>query len=186
VKAISSGDMNPYIREIAEEIDRFTMDCSLLVCGFDDKKDPYILLVENPGIVVNMSTTGFHAIGSGWDKAVSRLLFSGFRRKHPLHRTLYDCFDAKANAEMAYGVGYSWDGAIVTPTGTKDVPGKIKLLIERVWSQHTRSPFEKYNKKEDGPLPPKQWKEQMEDFTGVAMKDLLGSKRTVKEVDNAS
>jgi hypothetical protein len=157
IAAISGPEINSYMRGVAEQIDNFEMDCGLLVCGFDSKGEAFILDVSPPGIVTNMTVTGFHAIGSGWEKAVSRLLFNEFRRTHGLDRTLYDCFDAKANAEMAAGVGYAWDAMVVTSHGTTDVRDGVKELIERVWSDHNRSPFEKYNKKKHMPLPPKNW-----------------------------
>ena len=81
-----------------------------------------------------MTVTGFHAIGSGWDKAVSRMLFNEHKREYEVARVLYDAFDAKASAEMAAGVGFAWDAVIIMggPVGFCDVSKNIKELIERV------------------------------------------------------
>ncbi len=73
LSAISGGEINDYIRSIAKEIDGFEMDSDFLLCGFDSDRKPFILYLTNPGIVTDMTNTGFHAIGSGWDKAVSGL-----------------------------------------------------------------------------------------------------------------
>lgn len=163
LSAITSSPLNAYIKAVAQEIDKFELNCNLLVCGFDIHQVPFILDVYHPGIATDMTLTGFHAIGSGWDKAVSRLLFSEHKREHSIERTLYDAFDAKANAEMSAGVGYAWDAVIVTggAAGCIDVSEEIKDLIERVWVQHDRSPFETYKPKEDLAPPPKNWQKQL-------------------------
>jgi hypothetical protein len=167
--AISGSEINPYMRDVAENIDRFEMDSALIVCGFDSEKKAFILDLEPPGIVTDMSILGFHAIGTGSEKAISRLLFDEFRRIHTLERTPYDCFDAKANAEMAAGVGYAWDAAIITEAGIKEVPIRIKELIEKVWAKYTRSPFDKYDKKEHMPLPPDDWQDKLRSFRDSIM-----------------
>lgn len=185
VSATSGSEINPYIRNVAEQIDKFEMDCVLLVCGFDSEKKPFILEVGPPGIVTDMTVTGFHAIGSGWEKAVSRLLFDEFKRIHRLERTLYDCFDAKANAEMASGVGYAWDAAVITQAGIKEVPATVKDLVEKVWAKSNRSPFEEYNKKEDMPLPPEDWQKRLRRFTDSVMRPVYQkseSKRNQNDV----
>lgn len=162
--AITAPKVNHLIRSLADEICKFEMGCDLLVCGFDDTTTPFILDVGHPGIATDMTVTGFHAIGSGWDKAVSRLLFSEHKRTHSIGRTLYDLFDAKASAEMAVGVGYEWDAVVITERGFHDVPKDIKDLIESAWGKFTRSPFEKYDPKEHTKGPPSDWKEQLDKF----------------------
>ena len=166
VSAITAGEINKYIHSLAREIDKFDMECDVLICGFDQNRNPFIVSLVYPGIATDMTQTGFHAIGSGWDKAVSRLLFSSHKRKHQFSRVLYDIFDAKAYAEMAAGVGYEWDAVVLIgrPIGYCDVSKEIKELTERAWAKFNRSPFEKYNKKEDLPLPPKDWRKKLENF----------------------
>jgi hypothetical protein len=96
--AISSAQINPYVKSIADEIDNFNMDCELLVCGKDENGQAYILDIDHPGVATDMTKTGFHAIGSGAEKAISRLLYSEHKRTHSVQRVLYDLFDAKAFA----------------------------------------------------------------------------------------
>jgi hypothetical protein len=157
LSAIRSESINDHILSIAKMVKDFEMDCSFLLCGFDAKNQPFILDLEPPGIVTNFFSTGFHAIGSGWDKAVARLLFSEHKRTNPIHRAVYDLFDAKANAEMSAGVGYEWDvkvlhaGRIIF-----DFTDGPKKLIEKVWAKYNRSPFEK-RCKDDLPAPRRDW-----------------------------
>lgn len=166
IAAISGSSMNEYIRTLAEEIRQFNMNCNLIVCGFASSGDAYILNINHPGIAIEMTSIGFHAIGGGWDKAISRMLWSDYKRSNPIERILYDAFDAKANAELAVGVGFKWDAAIIVPEKEPlKVPEEIKDLIESVWDEYTRSPFEKWNPKTDAPPPPKSWKSKLRKFS---------------------
>lgn len=164
LKAITGDKANDLMRGLADEIKQFDMACDLLVCGFDVDRVPFVLSLESPGIATDYTLTGFHAIGSGWEKAVSRLLFSEYKRTHPIERVLYDCFDAKANAEMVPGVGYDWDAVVITGGKSHDVPKDIKELIETVWGKANRSPFEKFDPKEHEKVP-KDWREKLEKFS---------------------
>jgi len=156
--------INPYMTALADEIKSYEMKCQLLVCGFASDGLPYILTLVNPGIATDMTQTGFHAIGSGWEKAIAKLLFSEYKRSYRLHRTMYDAFDAKAFAEMAVGVGYAWDSQIVTKDRIWEIPKEVRELIEKGWAKATRSPFEKYNAKEDVPPPPKDWIKTLDSY----------------------
>ncbi len=170
IAAVTSGTINSYIKQLAEDLAAFELACDLLVCGFDFMESPFILEITSPGIATDMTMTGFHAIGSGHEKAKSRLLFSEHKRIHSIERTLYDAFDAKAFAEMSQGVGYEWDATIITKSGFHPVPEDIKKLIEKVWARSNRSPFDKYNPKEDEKSPPKNWKEQLAEFSSGLQK----------------
>jgi hypothetical protein len=173
VAAVSGQQINSYAKSLAEDIANYELDCDLLICGFDYIKSPFIIDVKSPGIAADMTMTGFQAVGCAWEKAVARLLFSEHKRTHSIARSLYDAFDAKAFAEMSAGVGYEWDAVVITEHGFHDVPKDIKELIEKVWSKFNRSPFEKFNAKEDIPGPPRDWKQQLDDFCN----ELLAPKR---------
>lgn len=163
IKATSLSEINPYIRGIAAEVQNFAADCSLIVAGFDDKSRPFILSVDAPGVVTDMTTTGFHSIGSGWEKSISKMLFSEHKKAHPVGRAMYDIFDAKAFAEMAVGVGFDWDTWVITnDRKAHKVPKKIDLLVEDLYGEHERSPFDKRDK-DDKPLP-KNWRSQLDKY----------------------
>lgn len=178
LSAISSQQVNSYIRSVADDIDKFEMDCGLLVCGFDQGQAPFILDVMHPGVVVDMTTTGFHAIGSGWDKATSNMLFSEHKRVHGVDRVLYDVFDAKAHAELEAHVGYEWDAQVIVVGSKKPtfVPKGIQELIEDVWSFYNASPFEvretgKRRLLKDNELEiPSDWRKQLGAFATAVMK----------------
>jgi len=172
VNAITAAQLNQYIQTIAEEVDKFDMGCDLLVCGFDFSSiakvgNPFIFDLGHPGIATDMTHTGFHAIGSGCEKAISQMLWNDHKRTNPIEHVLYDVFDAKANAELAVGVGYEWDAKIIIGNNlcAYDVPKEIKQLLERAWSQCNRSPFDKYDPTEDLKPPPKNWKEKLRQFS---------------------
>ncbi len=166
IAAISQTDINAYIHNVAKSIDGYQMSCEIILCGFDSGAEPHIFHLAAPGIVTDMVPTGFHAIGSGAEKAVSRLLWSETKRAHPIERVLFDAFDAKANAEMAVGVGYEWDAEVMIagkPDRSTIVPKEIKELIEQAWAKYNRSPFEN-RKKDDIPSPPTKWRKKLEDW----------------------
>jgi 20S proteasome alpha/beta subunit len=128
IKAITGNTVNEHIRAIAKKMENFNLLCDSLICGYDDHKSPYILHVVSPGIVTDFTNVGFHAVGSGAEKAVAQLLFAEHKRTAGVPRTLYECFDAKAHAEMAVGVGYEWDACFVTSQGPKPLPGRSEAL----------------------------------------------------------
>jgi hypothetical protein len=162
ISAIKANVLNDYIYSIAKQIDAFEMDCAFLVCGFDAKDQPFIINLEPPGIAINFFTTGFHAVGSGFDKPISRLLFSEHKRTHPVHRAVYDLFDAKAGAEMSAFVGYEWDAKVLyAGRCIFNFTDEPKKLFERVWAKYNRSPFEKRDK-DDLKSPPTDWKQTFE------------------------
>jgi len=164
VAAATGAGANDLIRGLADEIRCFDMKCDLLVCGFDIDRVPFILDVKSPGIATDMTLTGFQAIGSGWDRAVARLLFGQYKRKHPVEKVLYDCFDAKANSEMPSGVSYEWDAVVITGGKAHQVPPEIRDLIATVWGRHNRSPFDEFDPKEHAKVP-KDWREKLQAFS---------------------
>lgn len=161
--AITAPQVNDLLRSVADEIKLFDMACDLLVCSFDEDNLPLILDVQSPGIVNDMTlTVGFQAIGSGWEKASARLLFSEHKRTHSIERALYDCFDAKVFAEMTPGVGYEWDAMVIAGERCTSVPDRIKKIIEQAWTSSNQSPFERDVDEDD--IPPRNWKKQLRQF----------------------
>ena len=162
IRAISGTEINSFVESIAKEIKNYEPDSALIVSGFDESSRPFILYLDSPGVVTDMTITGFHSIGSGWEKSVSKLLFSEFSRKDPLHTVMYDLFDAKAFAEMAVGVGMDWETRIITGHESGlEVPDEIDGLIERGWVEHEHHPFAE-NEIEDAP--PKYWKSKLRSY----------------------
>ncbi len=162
--AATGASANDLVRGIADEMKGFDMKCDLLVCGFDIDRVPFILDVASPGIASDMTLTGFQAIGSGCDKAVARLLFNEYKRTHPIERVLYDCFDAKANAEMTSTVGYEWDAVVIVGGKAHEVPKDTKELIEAVWGKANRSPFDRFDPKEHRTVP-QDWRERLAKYS---------------------
>jgi hypothetical protein len=160
IKGLSGDRLNEFFRGVATEIDEFPMNCALMLCGFDSEQRPFVISLENPGVGTNFAINGFHAIGTGWEKAISRFLYSEYKRTNPIERILYDLFDAKAFAEMNSSVGYEWDAKIVTAEKIWEVPPHIRKLLEQVWAKFNRSPFQK-REPDDLKNPPRDWHEQL-------------------------
>jgi len=135
------------------------------LCGFDAKKEPYILTLIDPGACTDTTLTGFSAIGSGSSHALNEMFNNEWERKFPLDRALYDIVDAKIEAEDDDNVGYNWDAVVLTADSCRIVPENIKTMLDRTWIQLHRSPYAVFNKDEDVPLPPRDWKKRLKEFT---------------------
>lgn len=168
-KAIAKKQVNTVIQSISAEIRRYDIACDFILCGFDSKNSPFILDLTAPdGTVTDMTSTGFSAIGSGFQYTQSRLLFLSHERTDDLDKALYDIFDAKASAEMVPTVGTDWDSAVVYLCGdevkVKFTEDKIDELIERVWFDRAAlSPYEKRKAEHPDP-PPKNWKSKLKKY----------------------
>lgn len=161
VAAISGPEINQYFEDLANEIAEIELDCDVLLCGFDKHRESYLVSLAHRKVPTDVTRDGFAAIGSGSEKAVSRLMLSEWKLSYPVERVLFDAFDAKANAEIAVGVGHEWDAIILTSDHKRhEVPKDIKDLIESAWAKWTRSPFH-VKEKDDLSPPPKDWKEQL-------------------------
>jgi 20S proteasome alpha/beta subunit len=188
----TSHHMNAHMRSIAAEIRGYEADCALLVCGFDAQNRPFILYLDSPGTVTDMTRTGFHSIGSGWEKSVSKMLFSEHKKSQELARTLFDTFDAKAFAEMASGVGFDWETWVITKDRkAHHVPDGIDALVEHAWAEHDRSPFDK-REKDDADPPPRNWKAQLRKYaksilpqSSDSTEDRKSTKLSLKKMERA-
>jgi len=171
VAAISSPGEKPVIQCINEQMTKFqrNFDCQLLVCGFWGGSQPYILDIGPPGRVTDYTAIGFHAVGEGASSAVGRLLFVGHKRTDGVAHTLFDCFDAKAAAEMTASVGYEWDGYFITGAGARRLVEDAKPLIDRVWAKRNRSPFRKKKDPDALPNPPGDWEIRLRKFVAKSL-----------------
>lgn len=168
--ALTATQVNPHIKAIAEDIKNFEMDSQFIICGIEKDDNAFILDLSPPGICTNYFTAGFQAIGSGSVTATSHLLLSEHNREHPIHRVLYDLFDAKVNAEITPTVGYEWDARILyRGRHVFDVTVDAKKLLDKVWSKYNRSPFDR-REKDDLKDPPRDWKKMLESFSSGIVK----------------
>lgn len=120
----------------------FKPDTSLLVCGFDAKREPHIFSVVNPGKCNLHDTSGFFAVGIGATTAISRLLILEAQKVDRLELVLYQDFDAKVHAEIVEDVGYNWDAEVLIPGRPAiQVPPKIIRLIEGVYADFPQTPL---------------------------------------------
>lgn len=170
-QALQKKRVNSVIESIAEEIrkDREesnepTFSCSLVLCGFDEKKKPYLLVLADPGTCTDYTLNGFCSTGSGSGYALQRLLSTEWKRKFPIDRALYEVFDAKIQAENDPGVGYSSDVIVLTADKSVPMPEDTKTMLDRAWIKLNRSPYETFNPDEDVPLPPDDWMAKLKEF----------------------
>jgi 20S proteasome alpha/beta subunit len=162
--------------EIMEDRRLFERDwsCDILVCGFDAKEHPHIFRVSKPGHAWGEDRLGYSAIGIGADSAIGQLMTNESDRKHKLERVLWDAFDAKVQAEIMQGIGYSWDAHILlksNPSKTIRVPEKpVQEIMDKAIGFLNQGPFDTEPIKPED-VPPEDWKEQIVKFAN----DLLSN-----------
>lgn len=174
--ALMKEQVNSVVEGIAEAIrsdrndsEEPTFSCELILCGFDEKKEPYILTLLDPGACTDTTQTGVSAIGSGSEHALNEMFDNEWERKFPLDRALYDILDAKIEAEEDENVGYNWDAVILTADSCNAVPQNIKTMMDRAWIMLHRSPYHEFNAAEDQPLPEDNWKELLKKYTDTIL-----------------
>jgi 20S proteasome alpha/beta subunit len=165
VDIISRPEINDHIRAVMDDMQNYQHDnaCQLIVCGFTANSEPFLLKVCCPGVTTDITATGYCAVGSGFDWAMSMLLWSDVEATHGIDRILYETFNAKANAEGDLYVGTDWDAKIKTLNKSEVVPKDIKKLVEQAWVQYTLSPYEERDEDSLEP-PPDDWKRTLEDY----------------------
>jgi hypothetical protein len=167
--------MLPLPKYIYEDLDKERSDfersywsANLLVCGFDAVGKPHIFGVDWPGKAYGEDKSGYAAIGIGADSAEGRLMWLESDRDDNLDRVLWGSFDAKVQAEIMQGVGYSWDAHILLKTSPKEakrVPDELQETMDKAITLLTHSPFATMKEKLDPwELPPDDWKEQITKF----------------------
>jgi len=129
---------------IGDSMQAYTMPLSLLVAGFDSKRQGHIFSVDdsyyggNRGAAQRHDIPGFHAIGSGSIGASYIMTFRKVSPSLPIRETLYYVAEGKYYGEFAGGVGLRTDLYILRPgkekIGIKEwaVDDKLMKLCERL------------------------------------------------------
>jgi len=125
--------------QIQAAIEKVRLDCELLVCGFDGRKVPHILYLEDPGLVRDHTRVGFWAIGSGGPAAISSLFFNKYSIGSSTIRAIYRVGEAKFMAEAALGVGENTLMAILHDTGQRiDLFPQQTDYLRSIWEAEGR------------------------------------------------
>lgn len=134
VALLGSKSVNStYVQNIAREIKDYEITCGVLICGFEANKG-FIFHVGYPGRARDCTHTGYEAIGSGYEMAMSRMLQNESKRTDGLINCLYNAFDAKASAEIIGSVGGPWDASVLLPWRHQaKVPKPTRYVVENIW-----------------------------------------------------
>ncbi len=151
-----------FIASVNEKLQQFELSCQIMFCGFDTA-GPHIFTVSQPGTSEWKDLEGHSAIGIGKETATSRLAWLETEPSESLPSVLYDVFDAKVASEIIQGVGYEWDGKIITREKATDIPKKIKKVIDQVWIVNNRTPYATEPVDKDD-IPPKSWRSILRRF----------------------
>jgi len=86
------------------QINAARLETSFLVVGFEPNENPRIFCVEDPGVWNQYESLGFHAIGTGWVRAVGSL-YTTYDTDLTTDELIYRVCEAKFLSESAAGVG---------------------------------------------------------------------------------
>jgi hypothetical protein len=89
---------------ILYQINNCKLEIELLFAGFEPNGWPRIFSVDDPGSSVNHERTGFHAIGSGYLRALASL-YTHYEAGLSKKELIYRMCEAKFLGEIALGVG---------------------------------------------------------------------------------
>jgi hypothetical protein len=133
---------------LSERIRRFNLELEMLVAGFDERKEPHIFTVSNPGTANFYDKLGFWAIGSGQPNALAALFACEYRSEHhSLEECVAKVLSAKFSAESAQGVGKS---TFLIVYNDKDevlyLPDSLEDQIKNDWKKLPRFPAKKLPK----------------------------------------
>ena len=122
------------------EIERFDLQCQLLVSGFSVRRpeSPNIFEISNPGVLVpRFPLLGYAAIGSGASNAIAYLARRDQTMGSSLGETIYNGIAAKHLAEKALGVGEDTSVVIVDPKkeGPTFLKYEQKRAIDKLWTE---------------------------------------------------
>jgi hypothetical protein len=109
--------------DMRRAIQQVTLQCDLLVFGFDRERNPHIFVVSDHGTSYS-DVPGFAAIGTGSYSALSTLYFHAFKTRMTIPHALYHACEAKFTSESAQGVGHS------TWVLVLEADGSVRALIE--------------------------------------------------------
>lgn len=155
---------NKHVRDLMNSVSSFALDCSVMLCGFDESGKPFIITTSHPGEAVDDSRLGYSAIGIGSEYAIARLVcWSDWDRKKPLDQALYSALDAKISAESNPFIGGDWNASVVLKDSYHELDEKTMDLLDKGWVRHNRSPYWK-RAKDDLDDPPDDWIDQMKAY----------------------
>ncbi len=155
---------NDFVKDVIREAKEFRLFCSLILCGFDEKGNSFIVNIDHPGVANDYSRVGFHAIGSGDSFALARLsCWSEIDRNSPIDQVLFAVLDAKISSETNPFVGGEWDAVVITREKRIEVPKELISALDKAWVKHNRSPYWK-SSEDDLDDPPEDWKKRAADW----------------------
>ena len=100
------------LQQVVGMIAQHNLNAEALIAGVDDSGS-HLFMVGHPGLLIQVETTGYAAIGTGGLHAAVRLSLAQHTKLAPLVDTIYNVYEAKKSADVAPGVGKLTDLAVI-------------------------------------------------------------------------
>ncbi len=136
-ETVKSPQINEIMLRITAQITSFSLDTSILLVGFDKKKEAQITQITQDNIS-DFRMFNFHAIGSGNMQAANALLFQKHDRTERVRSTIYNVYKAKRNAEVLEGVGKETDLFLLGNEKGCQCLNKYLILLKEIYESEVR------------------------------------------------
>jgi hypothetical protein len=111
------------------QLNAIKLETSFIVAGFDLDGTPHLFSLADPGVTEDHLNLGFHAIGTGWIRAVGSL-FSTYDAALSTVDLIYRICEAKFLGESALGVGKKTFVDVISADGIHQ--GLLPELVEPI------------------------------------------------------
>lgn len=120
---------------IVDRINTTKLETDFIVAGFDPEGSPQLFSLTDPGISEDRLGLGFHAIGTGWMRALGSL-YGTYSTDLSTIDLIYRVCEAKFLGEIALGVGKRTFVDVIAPDGTHRGlnPDRVEF-IRRIWQK---------------------------------------------------
>lgn len=134
IKDVLRGSIdNRYIGSALDAISSYTINCRILLIGFEDDEAQIAEIAENG--ISDMREINFGAIGSGAIQAINTLLFQGYSKDDKFSTTVYNVYKAKRNAEVSSGVGKKTDIMILSQSGVRTMHTEGLQILAKIYEE---------------------------------------------------
>lgn len=128
---VAQSAASQVLGQVLGMVAQHNLQLEVLIAGLDDT-GAHLVVVNHPGQVVPMNSTGFVAVGSGGIHAGVRMSLGQHTPSATLTDTLYNVYEAKRAAEVAPGVGPLTDMAVIKEEKTFPVSSELFKVLEDI------------------------------------------------------
>jgi len=134
-------------QEIDQQIQRYRLEVSLLVGGFDRQGVGHVFSVDNPGVTRRHDIPGYHAIGNGMFGALYFMYYRELSVPMKASECLYYMFEGRNFGYEAGGIGEDTDCIIVRHNEPElRLDAEAISTLDKMWEEFRPQPIEGFDR----------------------------------------